>query len=74
MRSTAGPVRANLARTVPPTDRCLARAVVESMSSSPRLRAAGVPAVIRRITVSARWAVETAVSLVSEFWNSNGPP
>ena len=35
MRSTAGPVRANLAWTVSPTDRCFDLAVVESMSSSP---------------------------------------
>ena len=34
---------------------------------------AGVPAVIRRITVSARWSVDTAVSEVSVFWNSKGP-
>ena len=48
-------------------------AVVESISSSPWARAAGVPAVIRRITVSARWSVDTAVSEVTVFWNSKRP-
>ena len=74
MRRVAGPVRANLAGTVSPTARCLSCAVVESMSSSPWARAAGVPDVIRRITVSARWSVETAVSLDCVPSNSNCPP
>ena len=71
MRRSEEPVRANLTGTVSPTDRCFDFAVVESMSSSPRARAAEVPAVMRRITVSARCCVDTAVSVASVFWNSN---
>ncbi len=73
MRSVAGPVWANLTGTVWPTDRCLDVAVVASMSSSPWARAAGVPPVIRRITVSARWSGDTAMSGASESWNSKRP-
>jgi hypothetical protein len=73
MRRVAGPVRANLAGTVSPTTRCFDVAVVESMSSSPWASAAGVPAVIRRITVSVRWSVDTAISEASEFRNSKRP-
>ena len=73
MRRVAGPVRANLDGTVSPTARCLFCAVVESMSSSPPARAAGVPDVIRRITVLARLSVDTAVSVDSVSRNSNCP-
>ncbi len=73
MRRVDGPVWANLTGTVSPTARCLFCAVVESMSSSPESRAAGVPAVMRRITVLARFFVDTAASLESVFWNSNCP-
>ena len=73
MRRVAGPVLANLAGTVSPTARCLFWAVVESMSSSPWPRAAVVPEVMRRITVLARSAVDTAVRVESVSPNSNCP-
>jgi hypothetical protein len=71
MRAVEGPVSANFTGTVSPTDKCLALAVVESMSSSPWARAAGLPAVMRRISVSARCWVEAAVRVASEPWTSN---
>jgi len=43
------------------------------MAEREAAKAAGVPAVIRRITVSARWSVDTAVSEVTVFWNSKRP-
>ena len=67
MRRVEEPVWANFTGTVSPTDRCLDFAVVESMSSSPWARAAGLPAVMRRITVSGRCWVETPVSVASEI-------
>jgi hypothetical protein len=71
MRTAEAPVRANVTGTVSPTDRCLDVAVVESMSSSPWARAAELPAVMRRITVSARCPAETAVSVASALLTSN---
>ena len=73
IRRVAGPVWANLAGTVSPTARFLFCAVVESMSISPWLSAAGVPDVMRRITVLARLPVDTAVSVDSVPPNSNCP-
>ena len=74
IRMVVLPVWANLTGTTEPTDRCLVLAVVVSMSSSPAARAgAPVPESIRRMTVSGRWSVETAVRLDTELWTSNWP-
>ena len=67
------PVWANLTGTVSPTARCLVFAVVVSMSSSPGARAAGLPAVMRRIDRAGQLPVDTAASLDSVCRNSNCP-
>src|SRR5579864_8015161 len=68
------PVSANLTGTTEPTERWSLFAVVVSMRSSRRARAlAPAPADIRRMTVSDKLLVESAVRLGSESRNWNSP-